>query len=168
MNKMDDMIRMKSKPALLFALTSAASLAGCLVLGPGGDRTIVSVHSGDSFGECLGYCVTELRVGEQHTVKQASGWTIDDLLPVRTDSVATASSFWSLVVSRAASVPIESLNSVYGCPDCADGGAEWVRISYADGYTRKITFEYRNAPASLVSLADTLRGIRAAFKDEIR
>src|SRR6185295_14271553 len=38
-------------------------------------------------------------------------------------------------------ITFNSLDSVIGCPDCADGGAEWVTVE-TEGKDRKVLFEY--------------------------
>ena len=46
-----------------------------------------------------------------------------------------------------------------GCPDCADGGAEWIEIKLANGEKHKVTFEYMNAPSAFKNYISGLRGL---------
>lgn len=151
----------------IFAVLATVVLSGCLLVGPDRDRRIVAVHAGASFGECLGYCRTELRVAADSSVFEADGWSLTESLPTRYDSSATAASFWAHVASLAARVPIEAMQEVYGCPDCVDGGAEWVELRYSDETARRVTFEYGDPPMTLVPLADTLRAVRETYRDAI-
>ena len=51
------------------------------------------------------------------------------------------------------------LPETIGCPDCADGRAEWLEIELMNGEKHKVTFEYRNEPASLNDHIIGLRGM---------
>lgn len=42
-----------------------------------------------------------------------------------------------------------ALPTTIGCPDCADGGAEWLEIELKNGIKHKVTFEYNNEPSLL-------------------
>ncbi len=59
---------------------------------------------------------------------------------------------------------ISSLPEVIGCPDCADGGAEWIAIN-ADGKQYKITYEYGKAPKELEAAVAKLKVLKDSFKD---
>ena len=54
------------------------------------------------------------------------------------------------------------LDNVLGCPDCADGGGEWVEIK-RNGRTYKVTFEYGNEPKDLSNIIGLLRAYSVAF-----
>ena len=56
-----------------------------------------------------------------------------------------------------------ALDSVIGCPDCADGGAEWIEIEYGD-QSHKVSFEYLNAPEVTDPYIDSLRNYLASFE----
>ena len=51
-----------------------------------------------------------------------------------------------------------------GCPDCADGGAEWVIITVGDK-THKVVFEYGKAPAELAAVVAKFRALKETFKN---
>ena len=53
------------------------------------------------------------------------------------------------------------LPETIGCPDCADGGAEWLEIDLANGKTHKVTFEYNKEPALLKTYIIKLREMLA-------
>jgi len=72
---------------------------------------------------------------------------------------------------------VDSINSInttsffklpetIGCPDCADGGAEWLEIILLNGKKHKVTFEYRNEPTQLKNQIIKLREILS--KNECR
>jgi hypothetical protein len=49
------------------------------------------------------------------------------------------------------------LPTTIGCPDCADGGAEWIEIELVDGGKHKVTFEYRHEPEKVKDYIIKLR-----------
>jgi hypothetical protein len=55
------------------------------------------------------------------------------------------------------------LNEIYGCPDCADGGTEWIEIITADKKTKKVTFEFGKNVPEIEKLINLLRKEREAL-----
>jgi hypothetical protein len=57
---------------------------------------------------------------------------------------------------------INAMNEVYGCPDCADGGSEWIEIRNEEGteHTKRVTFEYGKAPKEIEKLVNLLRPLK--------
>lgn len=47
-----------------------------------------------------------------------------------------------------------------GCPDCADGGAEWIEIELNDGEKHKVTFEFHDEPSELENYVTRLREMK--------
>jgi hypothetical protein len=52
---------------------------------------------------------------------------------------------------------------VHGCPDCADGGAEWVAIQTPD-QTIQTTYEYGHNLERIGELQKELRAVRQRFQ----
>ena len=46
-----------------------------------------------------------------------------------------------------------------GCPDCIDGGAEWLEVELRNGDKHKVTFEYYNEPSGLGNYIPILRNL---------
>ena len=148
------------------AVLLLTGLSGCMVTGPDTNSRSKTIRSGQSFGECLGYCRLELELTEDTTIFAAIGQALDNSFDDIRDTVATDSGTWAHVSALAAIAPFSTLDEVYGCPDCADGGAEWVELDTDRDPARTVTFEYGDPPAQIDALADTLRSIRAAMFDE--
>ncbi len=60
---------------------------------------------------------------------------------------------------------IQALPKTIGCPDCADGGAEWIEIQSIDIH-KKVTFEYLNEPNSLTALVTELRELQGSLYNQ--
>jgi hypothetical protein len=57
-----------------------------------------------------------------------------------------------------------NLDSIIGCPDCADGGAEWFEIVTNDTVER-VTIEYGDSLEGLNNYIDLLRSVRHSFQE---
>ncbi|CAF1400036.1 unnamed protein product [Didymodactylos carnosus] len=60
----------------------------------------------------------------------------------------------------------QSLDDRIGCPDCADGGAEWVQINWANG-SKRVTFENEKTVKGIEKLIVKLRQMRQAYLSEM-
>lgn len=121
----------------------------------------VVVRNGTSFGMCIGYCWTELRIDRTRTVLVSRGWD-RSTHPERTYETPTDPDLWKRVQALLDVETIETMDDVYGCPDCADGGAEWVEVAI-DGRQKKVTFEYGATLDPIAELTETLRTQRKAL-----
>lgn len=76
--------------------------------------------------------------------------------------VATLGTDFDKITSQIDQESFKKLKSTYGCPDCADGGAEWVEIKVGMN-TKRVTFEYGNPPEELKVLNEQLRAIQQQY-----
>ena len=56
------------------------------------------------------------------------------------------------------------LPAVYGCPDCADGGAEFIELEI-DGKVYRVTYNYGKVPEELTDIVAKLKPVMGSFKD---
>ena len=109
---------------------------------------------GASFGMCQGYCVSTLTVAPDGTATFTETTRGDDPPLVQTRAI-TAEERARLDEALAAST-VET--GRLGCPDCADGGAEYV----ATGGER-LDFEYNGDAGAAAPLAEAMRAIVRGF-----
>ena len=149
----------------IFILLVGFSLAGCQFLSLDDDserETVLIIRSGESFGLCAGYCLHELEMRNSVTRISSRGW-IREQVPDRRVEEETDERVWDEVQSLLDLGVFRQMDEVYGCPDCADGGSEWVEIE--DGSTvQRVTFEYGKSPEELQPLFDKLRELRTEWK----
>ena len=125
-----------------------------------GGREPLEVASGTSFGMCAGYCVTELRIGSSSVVLSEEAWRAE--LPTRTRTLPLERSEWELIQELVDTAVFRELAGVHGCPDCADGGAEWIEVGTADPV--RITFEYGADLDGIEELQKVIRELRNRFE----
>ena len=73
----------------------------------------------------------------------------------------TPLSFWQKLQSLADYNAIKDLPERIGCPDCADGGAEWLELSRSNE-TKRVTFE---PPAGLPQQAALLAELKKLYEE---
>ena len=114
---------------------------------------ITSIEYGTSFGSCLGYCHQKVVFAENEISKT--------LTPTRTKELETktCSRAWNGFQELIANIDYQAfsiLDDVIGCPDCADGGAEWIEITTQQG-SKKVQYEYGKEPKAVKSFIADLR-----------
>jgi hypothetical protein len=124
------------------------------------DRLPVEIASGTSFGMCAGYCLTELRVDSASITLTEESWRSD--LPARTRTLPLERREWNRLQELVDTAAIRLLEGVHGCPDCADGGAEWIQIGDVDSV--RVTFEYGAELGGIEELQKEIRELRARFE----
>ncbi len=86
-----------------------------------------------------------------------AGWI--DTIETVTCSEVLEDSDWNSFLTEIDVNSFFSMPETIGCPDCADGGAEWIEIKLANGEKHKVTFEYMNAPSAFKNYISGLRGL---------
>jgi hypothetical protein len=133
---------------------------GRIEVGPASDRSSL-VGAGWSFGFCLGGCVADLVIeGDDVSLTgrdRAAG-------PALYSNRGTLTPNGRARIDAAlAALGSTSLDSVYGCPDCADGGAAYLDIVRHE-VVERVTMEFEDPPdvlaelyAVAMSLSDSLQ-----------
>ncbi|GAB4533861.1 MAG: hypothetical protein Tsb0020_49620 [Haliangiales bacterium] len=111
---------------------------------------IALTAGGWSFGECIDDCVGDLALTGDSLEYTIHSW--DDSEPPSFVATATLTAAGRGEL-QAALTGLEdaTLDEVYGCPDCADGGLSWVRLA-RDGTLSDHTYEYSRPPADLEAI----------------
>jgi len=123
---------------------------GQLAIGPepaGADLGLVG--AGWSFGMCGGYCTADLTVRLQELVLTGGSHMSEEPLYVNR-GVLTALG-WERMEAALEKLSGEELESVYGCPDCADGGAAYLTLTQ-DRATSRHQMEFGHPPSELAEL----------------
>ena len=122
------------------------------------ESTIVSY--GTSFGMCVNYCKQSIVVETTKvTFTKTKNGKIPD--PKTCEKVITNEEFKTITAAIDKN-KFDKLQEVIGCPDCADGGAEWVEVSQ-DGKKKRVTFEYGKAPEELKNAVAKLKELKESF-----
>ena len=135
----------------------------CAQLSLGTNEDANVVRWGTSFGMCAGYCREDLVVEGTEVTLTRRGW--QTTLPTTTAEKPITQTAWRQLVDNIDTDTFRSLQDVYGCPDCADGGAEYIEIQ-TDDFTKRVTFEYGKGPEQLQAALQRLRALRATFPIE--
>lgn len=121
----------------------------------------IILKSGTSFGMCVGYCRVEIEIKDTGVKFTKSSWN-DPAYPTVTISESISGEQSDRLLQLIDIDKLETIKDVYGCPDCADGGAEWIEVEKGS-YNKKITIEYGDSLSEIQALLDELRSIRKKF-----
>lgn len=123
---------------------------------------LATISYGSSFGMCVGFCTNELTISDLKVTysKIQRAPKPDEKKCTKPIAAEEIEAIKNLLNSE----KIAALPEVIGCPDCADGGAEWIAVN-ADGKNYKITFEYGKPPKELAAAVAKLKVLRESFKD---
>jgi len=118
---------------------------------------ITAIYWGKSFGMCRGYCYSEYQFQAMESQLIRRAWDTVQY-PQTLEALSPKPDEWTEMKSLISIEEFIELPETIGCPDCADGGAEWVQI-IGPGYSKKVMFEYGSTPAGLEALLSKLREI---------
>lgn len=125
------------------------------------------INYGTSFGMCLGPCKKEMVLvndDAEFTVYLNGGRGVGGGDPTTYKEKLT-SDYISAVSKNIDFEAFTKLAEVIGCPDCADGGAEWVEIVKNDS-RHKVTFEFGHDVKEIAPLLKLLREKRVYFEEK--
>lgn len=126
--------------------------------------TVTRIVHGTSFGHCRGYCKRE----ETYTDSQVMFATFSrdtanypriektESLPDGEMKRLTAAVNWE---------KWNTMDTIIGCPDCTDAGAEYLVITTTKG-TKKVLFDAHSNPDGLETILEILRGKRRIMERE--
>lgn len=133
------------------------------------ENEIEFIKYGTSFGFCKGYCFKELTITKEKIYVHQIWWqkgkrdTIN--YPDKRAIVINEIEDWNLLNSKINKDIFNNLPSIIGCPDCDDGGSEWMEIS-RKGNIRKVTFEYGKSINQINDVLQELRLISIKYFDK--
>ncbi|CAF1423314.1 unnamed protein product [Adineta steineri] len=125
---------------------------------------IISISSGTSFGRCVGRCRQSIALMAdplQVIISREANFNQASYPPIHVTSPIIFSE-WNKLVSSVNLDIFQKLDDRSGCPDCADGGAEWIQVDWNNG-SKRITFENGRTVQGLEELILTMRQIRQIY-----
>lgn len=141
--------------ALVLAVTPAfASGIGSSSGGDDKPESIILVEYGSVYGNCpSGHCGHSVIIRQNPALPKFKILTEYDLDGIGTDPSGEVKSKSKILTDRnfgllksKAQVPVfKQLKPVYGCPDCADGGTHWIKITGDKGYVGMVKYESLDA-----------------------
>ncbi|MBC8154582.1 MAG: hypothetical protein H7Z72_16900 [Bacteroidetes bacterium] len=121
------------------------------------------IRSGTSYGFCSGYCEQLLSVEGNAVTFTKLNSRAPTLPPITCRGVLTEAK-WTDLRAQADLSQLQKQPKTLGCPDCADGGAEFLEIQQG-GEQYRVTFEAGTTVPGFEALVTALREKRKAFAD---
>jgi len=139
---------------------------------PSPEETL-SIKTGTSFGHCGGYCTQEFVITRDKIIytqiANPIGGGGTKPLSVIKQEIPIKQEKWADLLSVNVYKEFQKLPNTIGCPDCADGGAEWIEVNKVSRfdcetprrlYSKKVTFEYGKPLPANNAFAEKLRQLR--------
>ena len=124
----------------------------------------LTIRTGTSFNMCAGYCKNDYVFnGTSVTLAQGSVLPQAQVTPRSCQSTISQAK-WTDIKALANLDAFSKVANVLGCPDCTDGGAEYIEIQ-VDDQKYRVTFPYGKTIPGFETLVDALRTQRNAFKN---
>ena len=128
------------------------------------DADGLTIRTGTSAGMCVGYCVFDYELnGTSLTLTQRPNGVSPTLAAKTCQSTISQADLRELL----ASIDLDSFYkqpAILGCPDCADGGAEYIELQLGE-QKHRVTFQYGQTIPGSEALVDKLRAHRADLKE---
>lgn len=131
-------------------------------------QEILSISSGTSFGMCAGYCRQSIKITsnprelialKEPNFDQAEYPLVQKQFPFSLNQ-------WQQLINLVDSKGFQALDDTIGCPDCADGGAEWIEIVFLNT-AKRVTFEYGHLIKGFEGLINQLRKLRDDYVSKL-
>ena len=116
---------------------------------------LVKLNYGTSFNMCIGYCKKSMAIDSHNITYNRSGWV--NTIETITCKEVLENNDWIFFNKQLDISAFLKLQETIGCPDCADGGAEWIEIEQVNGNKHKVTFEFMHEPSQMKGYIDKLR-----------
>ncbi len=104
---------------------------------------------------CRGYCFEEFTFTPDSVYRLRKSWQPE--LHPQQDSAWKEPAAYALFSAHANFDSLQILGDRLGCPDCADGGSEWLAFRKANGQEHKVVFEFGSSPESQAKLLMHIR-----------
>ncbi len=132
-------------------------------LHPSADSPITEAHlvgAGWSFGMCAGFCLANLEIDK--TQASLAGWSREGDEPLFVNEGLLTEQAVTQINSKLDTLDGVVLEPVYGCPDCADGGAAYLALEQ-DGPPTRYWMDLNRPPNELAGLYETAFAIVEAL-----
>ncbi len=120
------------------------------------------IKTGTSFGKCIGHCITEVTINPNQIIMERKAWRAN--IANKTCQRAISTQEWQALTKTVDFNTFKALPETIGCPDCADGGAEWIEIVY-QAQVKKVTFEFGKDIPQITSLLTEVRKLRESLNN---
>ena len=125
----------------------------------------IAIKTGIFFGLCGGYCKSEVEIVKRDVVFIASSWSNPNYPDTMLNGNISIQE-WDSLIESVDMDSLLSLDDIIGCPDCADGGGEWIEITKVAAIKR-VMFEYGKTVEPIQNLIEKVRVIRERFNCEM-
>ncbi len=125
------------------------------------ETVLKQIGYGLSYGHCGSYCNHSLTISAEQMRLVHKANRDPEKNPDQVSTQATPAATWQKLTGLASFETLQSLPERIGCPDCADGGAEWIELEQAK-ISKRVTFEPQEG---LPQQAELLAELRKLYQE---
>lgn len=122
----------------------------------------LTIRTGTSFGMCVGYCQHDYVFNGTTVTLTQNGTRTQSESPTKTCQTTITAAEWNALKTLVNYDSFSTQPETIGCPDCADGGAEYIELAIGDRKHR-VTFSYNKTIPGSEALVEALRKRREAY-----
>ena len=149
---------------LFVFFTVIALSAGCTETNVQSVNDSLLIRTGTSFGMCMGdKCQKDYVVNGTSLVLTHGGNNRGTPIPPKTCQKSISVADWNALKATVNLSAFGQQPERIGCPDCADGGAEYIELEQGDTKHR-VTFSYGQTIPGFEPLVNALRQQRSQFE----
>ncbi|GAB4001267.1 hypothetical protein GCM10028807_57150 [Spirosoma daeguense] len=124
----------------------------------------LTIRSGTAFGFCMGYCEKAYVFnGTRVSLTEKAPGQLTTPAPRSCESTISEAD-WNNLVSKSDLETFGKQPAVIGCPDCADGGAEYIELEVGT-QKHRVTFPHGETIPGFETLVSDLRKHRESLKE---
>lgn len=150
---------------ILFPALLVAFCFGCATSKKVAQEPVTTIFHGKSFGRCAGYCTWEQTYTADEMISSKTSHRADQYPEVKVVHAFTETDMKRLLEDFDLE-KFKKLPEKIGCPDCADGGSEYIEITTA-GMKKRVTFENGKAPYGFENFVVALTQEYEKYKKEL-
>ena len=119
---------------------------------------VISILHGTSFGHCRGYCIKEAVF--TNTSMRYTKYNRDSLNYPKQEIIESfTTEEYTTLLATIDWEKWEAMDTIIGCPDCTDAGAEYIKITTSKG-SKRVKFDAYSNPEGLEKLLSECRAKR--------
>lgn len=124
----------------------------------------LTIRTGTSFGMCVGYCQHDYVFNGTTVTLTQNGTRTQAASPTKTCQTTITAAEWNALKALVNFDSFSTQPETIGCPDCADGGAEYIELAMG-ARKHRVTFSYNKTIPGSEPLVEALRKRREAYPD---
>lgn len=115
------------------------------------------VKYGESYNMAVNYHLFSVEISDTIAIAVSKSFWDETVYPQKSCSFTISQSQWDTIAFLANEIDFSKLDTIYGCPDCCDGGAGILEVT-KNGFKNKVMLDLQ------LAIPDELKGLTFEMK----